>query len=369
LALSEQRPLRLVALLGRRDSPTDGLYDYCTELGRALEKIGIEFHLGQVPWEELGWRAAIKCVRTQSTNWKGRWVVLQYTALSWSRRGIPVRVLQMLHELRRCGARSAIVFHDAQGFGGESAISHARRRCQHLIMRAAYRLAERSILTVPLGRVPWLPARSKKAVFIPVGSGVSDLSDLPQQSDQPPRTASVVAVFGVTGGEQMQREVSQIAKVICRARRCVHDLHLVVVGRGSEEARGVLSNMLSGKGVSVSVLGVRPAYEVARILSEADALLFVRGHVSSRRSSAIAGISCGVPVIGYYGHETDRPITDAGVVLVAEGDCEALGDALARVLADGTWRAGLRDQALRARREHFSWEAIGQRFREALGDG
>jgi glycosyltransferase involved in cell wall biosynthesis len=54
------------------------------------------------------------------------------------------------------------------------------------------------------------------------------------------------------------------------------------------------------------------------------------------------------------------------VVLVTEGDREALGDALARILTDDQWRASLRDQALRARREHFSWDAIGQRFREAL---
>jgi glycosyltransferase involved in cell wall biosynthesis len=231
-------------------------------------------------------------------------------------------------------------------------------------MRAAYRLAERSILTVPLGRVPWLPAESEKAAFIPVGSNVSELT-----ADPTPRTSSVVAVFGVTGGEQMQREVCQIAEIICRARRRVCGLDLVVVGRGSEEAREALARMLRGRDVNVSVLGVRPAYEIARILSEADAVLFVRGHVSSRRGSAIAGISCGVPVVGYYGQETDRPITDAGVVLVAEGDCEALGDALVRVLVDGTWRASLRDQALTARREHFSWEAIGRRFREVLGDG
>lgn len=167
----------------------------------------------------------------------------------------------------------------------------------------------------------------------------------------------------------MQREVGQIAEAICRARGRVRGLDLVVVGRGSEEARGALAHVLGGRDVNVSIFGVRPASEVARILSEADALLFVRGHVSSRRSSAVAGISCGVPVVGYYGPETGRPITDAGVVLVAEGDCEALGDALGHVLVDGTWRASLRDQALTARREHFSWEAIGQRFREVLGNG
>jgi hypothetical protein len=234
-------------------------------------------------------------------------------------------------------------------------------------MRAAYHLAEQSILTVPLNRVPWLPAAPEKASFIPVGSGIPELSDVVQVVDHVQRSSKVVAVFGVTGGQQMQSEASLIADIVGRVRCRTRDLQLVLIGRGSEEAKATISHRLNGKDVRLSVLGVVPGQEVAHALAEADALLFVRGHVSSRRSSAIAGIAAGLPVVGYSGSETGPPITEAGVVLVAQGDSDALTDALSRILTDEHWRYGLRQQAIRAWHEHFSWEAISRRFLEVLG--
>jgi hypothetical protein len=64
-------------------------------------------------------------------------------------------------------------------------------------------------------------------------------------------------------------------------------------------------------------LGLRAAEEVARLLRASDVLVFVRGPISSRRGSAIAGISCGLPVICFGGPQTAEPISDAGVVLVS----------------------------------------------------
>ena len=58
---------------------------------------------------------------------------------------------------------------------------------------------------------------------------------------------------------------------------------------------------------------------------------FVRGHISSRRGSAIAAIACGIPIVAYTGPETDVPITDAGVVLVTPEHTDQLGSALVRV--------------------------------------
>jgi glycosyltransferase involved in cell wall biosynthesis len=145
-------------------------------------------------------------------------------------------------------------------------------------------------------------------------------------------------------------------------------LQLTVLGRNSEEAGGRLQSALDGAPLRVSVLGLLPAAEVARALSSADALLFVRGHVSSRRTSAIAGIACGLPVVAYRGEETGFPITEAGVVLVDQGDHQALADALCRVLTDDEWRQELCRRNVRAQRTHFSWEAIARRFLEALND-
>ena len=39
----------LIALLGRRDYPTDALEDYCTYLGKALKERGVDLQLVRVP--------------------------------------------------------------------------------------------------------------------------------------------------------------------------------------------------------------------------------------------------------------------------------------------------------------------------------
>src|SRR5260370_37667310 len=50
---------RCVALLGRRDEPTDAVEEYCHYLGAALEAEGISLEFEHVPWCELGWREAL----------------------------------------------------------------------------------------------------------------------------------------------------------------------------------------------------------------------------------------------------------------------------------------------------------------------
>ena len=147
----------IVALLGRPDAPTDALEDYCEFLGRALERAGQPMEIRRVPWAERGWLAGLAWLWRESGAWRGRWVLVQYTALVWSRRGIPLGVLAVLWVLRVRGARIAIVFHDAVPYAGERWVDRIRRAIQIWVMRREYSLAERSIMTVPVATVAWLP--------------------------------------------------------------------------------------------------------------------------------------------------------------------------------------------------------------------
>ncbi len=359
---------RLIALLGRWDEPTDGVVNYCSWLGRALEARGWTLEPARVPWAQRGWMASLRWLRQQRSGWRGRWVIVQYTALTWSRWGFPFGFLAVLHELRRGGTRCAIVFHDPTAYGGQRLVDRLRRACQHWVMRRAYRWANLSILTIPLEKAPWLPARPDKAVFIPVGAILPEPRASANAAEPAAHTEKTVAVYGVTGGEHTPREAGDIAYAVNRATQHGPEIRLVVFGRGSEDAGEALAGSLRGARVHLSVLGVLPTEEISRILSAADALLFVRGHISTRRSSAIAGIACGLPVVGYSGPETGFPITEAGVALVPQGDREALAQALTRVLGEDAWRWELRERSQRAHGEHFSWNAIAERYIGVLGD-
>lgn len=357
-----------VALLGRRDYPTDALQDYCTYLARALVKRGIDLQLVRVPWLEWGWLRALRWLWNESAKWQGSWVLVQYTALSWSRRGFPTMLLSVLWILRQRSGQVAVVFHDVSGYPGQRLIDRLRRGCQHTVMRMAYRWADKSILTIPLECAPWLPPNPIKAVFIPVGPNIPEPDRRVRTND---RLMKTVAIFGVTGGDNILREVGDIAYAVRQAAQALspkgQKVRLVVLGRGSEEAEPTFRQHLEGaEGIEVSVLGLLPAEKVTEVLSQADVLLFVRGHISSRRGSALAGIACGLPVVAYEGAETGFPITEAGVLLAPQGNREALAEALIRVLTDDTLWHELHQRSLNAQRTYFSWDAIAQRFVEVL---
>src|ERR1700682_1501817 len=73
---------QIVALLGRRDEPTDAVEEYCRYLGTALLAHGLNFSYVRIPWAERGWSAALHEVTQKAAEWRGQWVCVQYTALA-----------------------------------------------------------------------------------------------------------------------------------------------------------------------------------------------------------------------------------------------------------------------------------------------
>jgi glycosyltransferase involved in cell wall biosynthesis len=360
----------MIALLGRADAPTDALEDYCNWLKRALAQQGQPMELLRVPWATRGWLSGLAWTWREARSWRGRWILLQYTALGWSRRGFPLGAAVTIWIARHRGAKCAIVFHDALPYSGPRWIDRFRRAVQVWVMRKLYAMSSHSIMTVPVEKCAWLPASATKAHFIPIAANLSgtqskltDTNSLREK--QSPKT---VAVFGVTGSPQLQPEVEFIAQVVRATARQLGTLGLLVLGRNAQEAEAPLRAALAGTNVELDVRGVLPADEIERRLCEADALLFVRGGISSRRGSALAGIACGLPVVAYDGSETGLPITEAGVILAREGDRDALASNLTRVLSDDLLRNDLRKRSLEAREKYFSWDVIARKFLRVLND-
>jgi glycosyltransferase involved in cell wall biosynthesis len=354
----------VVALLGRPDEPTDAVEQFCVHLGAALRGHDFAMEIVRVPWKERGWSAALRDLQQRAAAWPGRWVLLQYTALAWSPRGFPLKVPRVIKVLRDAGVRIGVVYHDAQPYSSSRAVDKLRCFVQQRTMRQAMRSSDQAILTVPREKLSWISSELKKVVFIPVGANLSlvptDVESI--RHDETP----TVAVFGVTGGVAGQDEVSQITAAVRFAAGKLGKLRLLVFGRNADSAQTSLQESLRGLPVVLHVSGVLPETDVEKLLHSSDVLLFVRGPISSRRGSAIAGIACGLPVIAFAGSETAAPITDAGVVLVPGGNKAALGEALVRVLSDREYHARLAQRSRAAYKNHFSWSAIAARYASVL---
>jgi len=358
----------VIMLLGRRDEPTDAVRDYTLCLGDALRRRGISCEIREIPWETKGWFSALRNLWNESRAWRGRWVVLNYTALMWSRRGFPFATPLLLSILKLRGCHTAVVFHDVYAIAGPRWIDRARIRIQERIMTYLSKSAERAILPVPPDSASWRPAPAK-SVFIPIGANVPSLDDLAAEGFVPIRDRiPTVAVFGVTTWPAAQkREVEAIAHAVRYACETAGELQLLVLGRGAKEAESLLGDQLAGTGVRLKVEGLCNEREISASLAASDVLLFVRGGLSSRRGSGLAGIACGLPIVAYEGNETAWPLTQAGIVFVRQDDLVSLGNQLSALLRDRERRLdlGVRNRAVF--REWFSWSRIAERWIAALG--
>jgi hypothetical protein len=221
-----------------------------------------------------------------------------------------------------------------------------------------------AIFTVPPERLSWVRSVRTREVFIPVGANLT----LPLQLSRATfrKSRLTVGVFSITGGTAGTRETCEIIAAVRFASQAIGKLRLSVFGRHAELREKELRDGLCDVPVDLSVEGVLDDKCVAEKLTDCDVLLFVRGPISTRRGSAIAGIACGLPVIAYSGTETAAPITEAGVAFYDPQKAGCLGKVLLRVLQDEPYRQELAERSRRAQEQHFSWAAIAARYAEFL---
>ena len=356
--------LPAIALLGRKDQPTDAVEEYCRHLSQSLQAQGVQLDIRRVPWELHGWSASLQALRLMATQWRGHWVLVQYTALAWSARGFPHRILRVFNILKDAGARIGVVFHDVEPFAAVTLSAKFRSRIQLRTMRQILSRADLAVFTVPIAKIDWFSATPSNAVFIPVGPNLSITANS-SVSHQPP----TVAVFSITGGDAGVRETQTIVSAVRFASQKLGSLRLSVFGRHAEWREAALREGLRDVPVELSVEDVLSDQQVAQRFGDSDVLLFVRGGISSRRSSAIAGIACGLPVIASASSETAPPITDAGVVLVSLDNQAELNAALVRVLSDSPYRHELAAKSRAVYEQHFSWPVIASSFAARLKIG
>jgi hypothetical protein len=358
-------PKRMVLLLGKRDSPADGVQDYSEYLAQALRRRGIETEIARVEWHSGGWARALRKLRAQGVKWEGSWVVLQYTALSWSRRGFPLGALGALRSLRHQKVRCAVVFHESRRQGGAKLAAHVRGAFQDWVIRQIYSEVDIAIFADPLERIEWLPTGRNHAVFIPIGANLSAPEWMAKIPDTQHSENHKVAIYCLSDPPNLQNELRDISTAIHIAT-AGRKVRVVFLGRGTTEARDEITQAFDGTSTEVSNLGMQDATAVRDTLMSSDAMLCVRGEMYPTRGSAIAGIACGLPIVGYGTSLKAFPISQAGVRLVPYGDSAALGANLAEVLSDGQLREQLIEANRAAQEKFFSWDTIADRMIEAL---
>ena len=357
----------MIALLGRKDFPTDGVEDYCTFLGEALLRRGVELKKVRVEWRDRGCVRSLLQLWREAADWRGQWVLLQFTSLAWSRRGFPFATVAAIAIVSSRGARTGVFYHEPFGYDGGRRIDQVRRVCQEWVLRQLYDLTEKSIFADPLEKIPWLPPNSSKAVSIPIGASLPEPSPMPDRLGSRNGSPKTVAIYCV--GELPYRafELEDISRAVAPLAANGLKLRVVFLGRGTLEAQAEIEQAFRSIPVELLNLGIRSAAEVSSALAQSDAMLCVRGRLFPRRSSALAGIACGVPIVAYAGAAEVTPLAAAGIELVPYRDVAALSRSLGRILEDREHWEKLHRRSLQAQKKYFCWNAIAENFVGALG--
>ena len=359
----------VVALLGRGEPSADGVADYCNNLRDALRRAGQKFEISTVRWFERGWFAALAELWRAEVPARGDWALLQYTALSWSRRGFPFGAVATMLALRLRGVRCGVVMHEPwrQGILQPRPIDRVRGAMQDWTIRAIHALSSLSVFTLPLADVGWLNLQDRTNVFIPLGPNVPEILDAPYPPPRPPgKPEKVVCVFCLSEPTRPTRELGDISTAARAALAAGAKLRVVFVGRGTDTGAAEIAAAFAGSNIETEILGLRRPEEIGSTIAASDVLLCVRGHLNLRRGSALAGIACGVPMVAYAGGEKGTPLMEAGVALAPLYDRDALGVELARVLTDDALAQEMHRKNIEVERKYFSWDTVAQQYLRAL---
>jgi glycosyltransferase involved in cell wall biosynthesis len=346
--------MNITFLLGRRDSPTDGVDDYSNRLAEALEDRGHCIQVSRVAWHKKGRLFALRELPEALELASSDWILMQFTHLMWSRRGFPLIALLFARVARRTGSRVAVTIHDPLAFPGIRWRDAGRRWMQYLVMRALVRTVDHVFVTLPPDGLPWLKASRRAAVtYLPVGTNITPYKEM-NRAALSRNGVFTIAVFGISS----DREVEEIAEVTNAVVRDLGALSIVMFGRGSSEAAPLLQQLTEESDTSLAVRGLTSVENISSCLSRADALLVLRGTISTRRGTVIAAIAHGLPVVGYKGGDTGWPITEAGLVLGTVGDTRYLSKRLIEMAQDPSLHCSLREQNLAAFKKHFAWDRL-----------
>ena len=246
-------------------------------------------------------------------------------------------------------------------------IDRVRGVCQDWVIHSLHHRASKAIFTVPLETFKWLPKGEGKASLIPIGPNNPEYVSHRTIPDSVDKEKTVI-VFGVTGAPQTDQEVEEIAAVVRGASDSIPKIRLLVIGRGGVEAREVLTKALEKCSVDLVVRGLLPAEEVTREFGAADALLFIRGTVSLQRSSAMAGIACGLRIVGYRNGDISGPLKEEGVEWATWRDRDGLVRGLVRVLSDPLRWTELHERNLTVHKKYLSWNEVAKLYEDVLAD-
>jgi len=290
------------------------------------------------------------------------WVVIQYCPFSYGRWGLnpflPLSVKRIKRTL--CSPKVAITVHEPMAWPINWKLRtmnlwqgpQLRHLCRHadVVFTVVQRWAGRY--------KAWFG--DKPIHHLPVGSNVPSVPISKKEARERLRLRDntlLLTVFGQGHHSQTWDLAKAAARQLKSSGQDVAVLHL---GPGKDYAESLFKDLLWRSD------GVLPAEELSRRLAATDVFLapFADG-ISTRRTTAMAALQHGLPVVSTRGDATDEVFLNAdgqAMILTPADEPAAFANAVADVACDASKRGALAASAKSLYETCFSWSVIASRL-------
>jgi glycosyltransferase involved in cell wall biosynthesis len=296
-------------------------------------------------------------------------VLVQYVPHSYGMRGMNLPFALWLKS--NCPTLPWVYFHEvAFPANKHQPFRHKLlSRAQHTMARWIARSMARGFVSVPRWAqyLSEVAPGTKACEWLPVPSNVATQADAGRVAAIRGRLLSggvdrIVGHFG-TYGEDIAGDIAQtFASLLTKDSRS----GILLVGRGSTEFAERLVRENREFGQRVHATGSLNPGAVAEHLLAADVLYqpYLDG-ISSRRTSAMAGLALGVPIVTFRGEATEPIWIEERIVrLVNAGDSDAACAALIECAENNIERGEMSERARKIYEKHFSWAVVVDRLRQ-----
>lgn len=351
-SVTSGRPIRVAAVRARARTSADGVADHASRLGERLRSIGWEYREVVVDWRGEGVISATVTL-TRSLR-RGELVVLHYSHLGWSRRGLPFGFLGVL-ALCRSRGRVVVWIHDPCLGDNRGFLRRFARGAKGLALYVATRMNQ-AVVTVDPAQIRWL-RRSllTRVAFCPSPSNVGKTKRVP------PRDLFTVTCFGIgASGRDFEREA--LRQVASKVVQEIGVFRVRLLGAWLTEDRPSIVSDLETAGVVCDAPGWLATHAIRERLGASHAFLCLREGLSSRSGTLAAALACELPAVGFRSDETSHPTTDAGVIVTDKYDWDGIAESLISLARDEERQADLSRKSRLAYEQFFDWERVEAAF-------
>jgi len=353
--------LRWHILTGEYPPASGGVGDYTARLADALAAAGdivTVWTPGQSLPDRFG-RKSQRVLRDALSKTPGI-VLLQYVPNALGARGLNLPFCLWLRGIARGGADVRVMFHEPYFYftitrPWRNALALVQRAMAHVLLDAASRTA---YISTETWRRYLTPRNGSSLELVPIPSNITPTpaadATARHRRTMAPAGQLVVGHFG-TYGDHVERELLRLLPAL--AGRCA-TARFAFIGDGSDAFLSRLTVRHRDIAARSWASGTMHAADVSAALRACDVLVqpYPDG-ITTRRTSAMAGLQHGVPMVTTSGALTEAVwAASAAVSLIPAGDVSAFANEVDRLLRDRVDAQALATRGAEAYERYFSLE-------------